>query len=144
MGILSENRRKSVNGTLPGVSLPPTDLNAPAGFCRAYRGIVEAMEDGKMQSKYVLERVSAMTVEEAEAWRVSLEKFIAKRHSHIDAGMRRWQDRYYDLLFNRYYSPEPMYTILKEVDLLRDLNHKQAARIMELEHDLRMSRRNHE
>lgn len=44
-----------------------------------------------------------------------------------------WCKAYWDLMHNRLYSPEPMYSLLKENDNLRDLNHQQAAKIMELE-----------
>lgn len=77
-----------------------------------------------MQSKYVLERVSHEVVE------------LGK---HPDPIERRnynssWQDKYWELIYKKG----------SYVSYLRELTEKQAARIMELEHDLRMFRRNHE
>lgn len=44
-----------------------------------------------------------------------------------------WCKAYWDLMYNRLYSPEPMYSLIHENDQLKELNVTQAARIMELE-----------
>lgn len=44
-----------------------------------------------------------------------------------------WETAYWELMHNRLYSPEPMYSVLKENDNLRELNQSQAAIIMKLE-----------
>lgn len=104
-----------------------------------------------MKSKYVndipqLERVSAMTREEAEKWLRDLRRWqhtdnLLQQSARFGPDSIEWRDyhskwhkAYWDLMFHK----ESSYKGLLE------LNHKQAARIMELEHDLRQARRNHE
>jgi len=77
-----------------------------------------------MQSKYVPERVSHKVVSLGKA-------LLPLEWTNY---MSRWQEDYWDLIYKRG----------SYINYLIELNEKQAARIMELEHDLKMSRRNHE
>lgn len=44
-----------------------------------------------------------------------------------------WKKAYWDLIYNRSYAPAEIYPLLREIDQLRELIHKQAGMIMELE-----------
>lgn len=99
-----------------------------------------------------METEDFVTPEEANKWCTELHQWIDKNHPHMleRETMRKlvdqsnyWRKAFWDIIYNRFYCPAEMYLPMQELGQLRALNEKQAAHIMELEHELRM-RRNHE
>ena len=82
-----------------------------------------------MQSKYV-ENAAI----DPELWKKGFDGRFSVESINWRDYHSKWHKAYWDLMFHRDSSYK----------LLLDLNHKQAARIMELEHDLRVARRTHE
>lgn len=54
--------------------------------------------------------------------------------------IRYWKEAYWNLIYNRSYAPAGIYQFLREVDHLRELNHKQAGMIMDLQFRLKHQR----
>jgi hypothetical protein len=89
-------------------------------------------------------RIERLTPEEANRKVQDTMKWIDTHQKHLDLKdlIIYWRNAFWDLMYHRNYGPNAH--LLKEIDQLRELNHTQAGRIMELEFENRCLRRVHD
>ena len=89
-------------------------------------------------------RIERLTPEQANQKTRELMAWIDLNQKHLDLRDQiiYWRNAFWDLIHNRKYGPNSQ--LIRQIEELRELNQKQAGRIMELEFDNRCLRRVHD